>query len=175
MSNILQQLEPCLRGRICFLGLGNTDYGDDGFGVRLAEKLVDAGVADVIVAGTTPERWITQLSGFDHVVFLDAVDFGGAPGDAAFLNSAEMAARFPQISTHKISLGLLARWIEANGRTKASVLGVQPERLQSPQLSSTVQNSLDALCEVITATAQSCAAAPRCPEQALVTRMSNQP
>ncbi len=46
------------------------------------------------------------------------------------LNSDEMTARFPQISTHKISLGLLAKRVEANGTTKAWLLGVQPESLR---------------------------------------------
>ena len=37
------------------MGLGNIDCGDDGFGVRLAEELLEAGVPDVEVAGTAPE------------------------------------------------------------------------------------------------------------------------
>ena len=65
---------------------------------------------DVIVAGTAPDRYVGRVAddGFDHVVFLDAVDFGGAPGSAVFLSANEIAGRFPQISTHKISLGALA-------------------------------------------------------------------
>ena len=167
MSDLRQQLERCLRGRVCFMGLGNSDYGDDGFGVRLAEKLVTAGVSDVILAGTAPDRWITQLCGFDHVVFLDAVEFGGAVGDVVFLDSAQMATRFPQISTHKISLGLLAWSIESDGKTRAWLLGVQPQSLASPELSSDVQNTLDALCELIKAVARIGAAPFKCPEQPL--------
>jgi hydrogenase maturation protease len=167
MSVLLQQLEQSLPGRICFMGLGNPDYGDDGFGVRLAEKLIAAAVPDVIIAGTTPDRWITQLSSFDHVVFLDAVEFGGAAGDLVFLHSAEMAARFPQISTHKISLALLAQWIEASGKTKAWLLGVEPESLSSSQLSAKVQKTLNALSEFIQATVFVRTAAPTVPEQPL--------
>jgi len=167
MSNLRRQLEQSLRGRICFMGLGSSDYGDDGFGVRFAEKLIDVGIPDVIVAGTTPDRWITRLSCFDHVVFLDAVEFGGAAGDVVFLDSAAMAARFPQISTHKIALELLAQWIEANGKTKAWLLGVQPESLQSLQLSSRVQNTLDALCDLIKVSANLVTAALEYPEQPL--------
>jgi hydrogenase maturation protease len=167
MPNLRQQLEQFLRGRVCFMGLGNLDYGDDSLGVRLAERLIDAGVADVILAGTAPERWLSQLSSFDHVVFLDAVEFGGTPADLVFLESAEMVARFPQISTHKISLGVLAQWIEANGKTKAWLLGVQPESLQSPQLSSAVQETLNALCELIKASAHLGTAALEYPQQPL--------
>jgi hydrogenase maturation protease len=136
MANLRQQLDRCLQGRVCLLGLGNIDHGDDGFGVRLAEALMEGEAWKsshrVIVAGTAPERFIGRISdaGFDHVIFLDAVDFGGAPGSVVFLNSGEIAARFPQISTHQISLGVLAKWAESNGTTSAWLLGVQPESLR---------------------------------------------
>jgi len=146
MPDLRQQLERSLRGRVCFLGLGNPAQGDDGFGVRLAEELQAAGVPDVVIAETTPERWIGQLAEFDHVVFLDAVDCGGAAGSTVFLNSEEMAVRFPQISTHKISLGVLAKWVAANGTTKVWLLGAQPESLRpSRGLTPTVQTTLDLL------------------------------
>lgn len=150
MSNLREQLECSLTGRVCFMGLGNVEYGDDGFGVRLAEELKAGGVPDVIVAGTTPDRWISRFVGFDHIVFLDAVEFGGTPGSVVFLDSGEIAARFPQISTHKISVGVLASWVELAGSTKAWLLGVQPESLKpSPQLTPTLQLSLEVLRELL--------------------------
>ena len=66
------------------------------------------------------------------------------------LNSREMAARFPQISTHKISLGLLAQLIEADGRTKAWLLGVQRESLRAGgELSPPVKAAVDILSQLI--------------------------
>ncbi len=64
-----------------------------------------------------PNNWlaVALTPAFDHLVFLDAVDVGAAPGSVVFLNSQEMAARFPQISTHNISLGLLAKYVESGG------------------------------------------------------------
>jgi hydrogenase maturation protease len=167
MNGLRQEVELCLQGRVCFMGLGNVDYGDDGFGVRLAEELIAAGVPDVIIAGTIPDRWIGRAAGFDHIVFLDAVEFGGAPGGVVFLGAAEIAARFPQISTHKISLGVLAQWAEADGTTRAWLLGVQPESLQpQQQLTPTLQKTLAALCALLkTSTNQAGAAAPACPER----------
>ncbi|HXZ40181.1 MAG TPA: hydrogenase maturation protease [Terriglobales bacterium] len=167
MSDPLQQLEQCLAGRVCFMGLGNVDYADDGFGVRLAEALIAAGVPDVIVAGISPDRWIGRVAGFDHIVFLDAVEFGGEPGAVVFLDSAQMAARFPQISTHKISLGVLAQWAEATGTTKAWLLGVQPESLKpQQQLTPTLQNALELLCDLLkTSTDHAGTAASGCPAE----------
>lgn len=161
MPDLREQLEPCFAGRVCLMGLGNTDYGDDGFGVRLAEALAAVGVPEVVVAGTTPDRFIGRVAdgGFDRLIFLDAVEFGGAPGSVVLLDGADMVARFPQISTHKISLGLLAQWVESSGPTRAWLLGVQPQSLKSGAgLTTTVQNTLDALVELLNGAA-SCASA----------------
>ena len=150
MPDLRHQLESSLQGRVGFIGLGNLDYGDDGFGVCLAEELIAEGVPDVIIAGTAPDRWIGQAGRSDHVVFLDAVEFGGEPGSVVFLDCAQIATRFPQISTHKISLGLLAQWAESNGTTKAWLLGVQPQSLKpAPQLTPALQKTLEALCDLL--------------------------
>jgi len=106
----------------------------------------------VIIASTSPEDYLGCCAGGcqDHLVFLDAVEFGGKPGSVVLLNSGEMVSRFPQISTHKLSLGLLAKCVEANGATKAWLLGVQPESLRPGRcLSAAVQNTLAALEELL--------------------------
>lgn len=151
MAQLLDQLRECLRGRFCLMGLGNTDYGDDAFGVRLAERLFELGFADVVLAGASPERYITcAAEGVDNLVFLDAVEFGGEPGSVILLNAEEMTARFPQISTHKISLGLLAKCAESNGITKAWLLGVQPESIRQGQaLTPTMEKTIAVLCDLI--------------------------
>lgn len=152
MPNLRDDLERCLRGRVCVVGVGNPDRGDDGFGLRLAEALRDLGCPDVILAERTPERWMGRLtrSGFQTVLFLDAVDMGAAPGSAALLEAAEIVARYPQISTHKLCLGTLARLIEADGQTHALVLGVQPVAVhQVGDLSERVQTSLQILRDLL--------------------------
>jgi hydrogenase 3 maturation protease len=151
MHGLREQLQH-LHGRVCYVGLGNVDYSDDGFGVCLAGQLVEAGVPDVVIAGTTPEHDISRIAEevFDHVVFLDAVEFGGDPGSAVLLHTDEIAARFPQVSTHRMSLSVLAKWVEANGRSRVWLLGVQPESVKcSPQLTPGVQRTLEALSELL--------------------------
>jgi len=152
MPNLREQLQCCLEGRVCLMGIGNVDYGDDGFGVRLAEKLIEAGTPDVVVGGTSPDRCLGRVveEGFNHLVFLDAVECGGTPGSVVLLNTEEIVARFPQVSTHNISLGLLAKWAEANGNTRVWLLGVQPESLKrAGSLAPSVQTTLDALGELL--------------------------
>jgi hydrogenase 3 maturation protease len=159
MNDLPQQLARILQGRAAVVGVGNVARGDDGLGVRLAEliqelRLPPAGVR-VVVAGSGPERILTALSGgaFAHVLFLDAVEFGGGPGAVILLEAAGMIARWPQISTHQLSLGLLAQMIEAGGATKAWLLGVQPASLitgagLSPKVQATAELLADLFAEV---------------------------
>ena len=150
--NLRDQLESTLQGRVCIIGIGNPHYGDDGLGMKLAEELSDAGVVDIIVAGTIPETYIGAVCEheFDHVLFVDAVEFGAEPGSVVFLGADEIESRFPQISTHKMSVGMLAKFVESNGITKAWLLGVQPGSAREGQgLSPKVQESLNVLRELL--------------------------
>jgi hydrogenase maturation protease len=152
MPDLREQLQHCLHGRVCLMGLGNVDYGDDGFGVHLAGRLRHAGVPHVIVAEAAPEQCMGRIAdrGFDHVVFLDAVEFGGESGAVIFLDAAEIVSRFPQLSTHKLSLGTLAKWIGAGGVTRVWLLGVQPASIRPAEcLTPALQITLEALEELL--------------------------
>jgi hydrogenase 3 maturation protease len=151
MQSLGQQLQR-LHGRIGLLCVGNSDGGDDALGVRLGEELAGAGIPDVVIAGTEPEKWVFggAAEGFDHLIFVDAVDFGGEPGSVVFLNREQMTGRFPQVSTHRLSLGLPAQLTEERGTTKAWLLGVQPQSLQpGPVLSPSVQATLAVLNDLL--------------------------
>lgn len=83
--------------------------------------------------------------GYDHLLFIDAVECGAEPGAVAFLDADEMVSRFPQISTHKLSVGLLAKLVEENG-IKSQLLGVQPGSIRSgAELSPEVGRTADIL------------------------------
>ena len=151
-TNLREQLEHTLAGRVCFMGVGNAGYADDALGLHLAQQLLEAGVPDVVVAGNSPDRCLGSAASmkFDHLVFLDTAEFGAAPGSVVFLDSHQIAARYPQISTHKISLGVLAGFVESNGVTRAWLLGVQPESLKEGNgLSPKVRKTLGVLLELL--------------------------
>ena len=163
MPDLREKLQHCFRGRVCVMGLGNIDYGDDGFGVYLAEsiasRLARSGKVflgrNVISAGTMPERYISYVTArsFDNLVFLDAVEFGGEPGSVLLLTAEETTARFPQISTHKMSIGLLANLINGSKRTRVWLLGVQPVSLKTAggltaALQTTVEQLGALLCDI---------------------------
>ncbi|MCX8156815.1 MAG: hydrogenase maturation protease [Verrucomicrobiae bacterium] len=147
MQPLRSALEAVLRGHTAVVGVGNPDHGDDGAGVRLAEKLLAAGCANVFVAGTTPEQTAPSLArlGFERMLFLDAVEFGGAPGDVVLLGAREIQSRFPQVSTHKLSLGMLARMLEVDRGTQIWLLGMQPGSLRGNTLSEVMEATVAAL------------------------------
>ncbi|WCJ60679.1 hydrogenase maturation protease [Fontisphaera persica] len=140
-------MEAVLRGHTAVVGVGNPDHGDDGAGVRLAERLLAAGCANVFVAGVTPEQTAPSLArlGFERLLFLDAVDFGGAPGSVVLLGGREIQSRFPQVSTHKLSLGTLARMLELDRGTQVWLLGMQPLNLNGTALSEVMEQTVQAL------------------------------
>jgi len=117
----------------CVMGIGNLDRGDDGFGVRFAELLRDSGWPSVFIAETTPENHIGRLAdgNFTDVLLVDAVDAGAKPGTAVFLDAAGIDSRFPQVSTHKLSLAMISRVAIERYGCKAWLLGVQPTAVQA--------------------------------------------
>ncbi len=138
------ELADRLCGRVCLVGIGNRNLQDDAFGVALAQalapKVASLEKVDVVQAGTVPEEYMGKLMGtYDSVLFLDAVQFGAAPGTVVLLDTAELEVRFPQVSTHKVALGTLARLLEAEG-ARVALVGVQPEGLEADKpLSPAVQ------------------------------------
>lgn len=152
MQTLWDELNANLRGRVALVGIGNPDCGDDGFGVRLADAMRALGYPDVILAERTPERWMDRLvrSGLQAILFLDAVEMQAPPGHVVFFDAAQIAARHPQISTHKLSLGTLARLIETESGTRVFLLGVQPQSVAyAPELSAPVRTALETLRDLL--------------------------
>ena len=144
-KNLQETIKEALTGRTVFVGIGNVDLGDDGSGVRLAEALADSGLPDVLIARTVPENYVTTLArgGFENVVLMDVVSTGAEPGSVVFLDASEVKIRFPQISTHKLSLATLAQLIESESPTRVWLLGIQPQTVkQGSGLSKTVETTL---------------------------------
>jgi hydrogenase maturation protease len=155
MDDFSSVLAVVLRGRTAFVGIGNIDRGDDGLGVRLAEALRDVGLENVLIAGTTPENHVAALADgqYDAVIFLDAVPSAGKPGTVVLIGASEIRSVFPQVSTHKFSLGTLACIVESGNGTKVWLLGVCPASINmGTSLSGTVKETVKTLTELITVT-----------------------
>lgn len=196
MNLLPHQLRPCLRRRVCLVGIGNPRLGDAAVGVRIAEALdscrnspgrpadssQDAAPASplplptdresssepshrpgsvprpkdaatvILLAATDPQRFLPEIvrGAYDHVVFIEAVDFGGRPGAVTVLRSEEILTRYTLNPPDARSLGFLAERIEANGHTKTWVLGVQPASFRPDRpLSQSVQCTVKALVRLL--------------------------
>ena len=70
--------------RILVAGVGNLLRGDDGFGVVVAQRLLENEVpaeVDVLELGIGGNHLVQELfAGADALIVVDAVDLGGAPG-----------------------------------------------------------------------------------------------
>jgi hydrogenase maturation protease len=122
------RLEAVLHGRrAAVVGVGNRLRGDDGAGSWLAERLRDRCRVPVFDAETVPEDVLGPLlaAAPEVVLFVDAADHGGHPGEACVAPARELAGRCG--STHGMSLLLLARALEAHG-IEAWLVGLQPAR-----------------------------------------------
>jgi hypothetical protein len=84
----------------------------------------------------------------------------------ALLNAREICARYPQISTHKISLGVLAKWVRATSRTKVWLLGVQPQSIRPGEtLTATVGATRDLLRTLLLELNHVATTVPGCPAE----------
>jgi hydrogenase maturation protease len=153
IDDLRDMLAPLCCGSTAFLGIGNTDRSDDGAGVLLAQVLMELGVDNVFIGRAQPEKSVPELrdGDFDTVVFLDAVDFQAEPGAVALLDANQIAGRYPQVSTHKLSMGTLAQLVANNTTRAVWLLGIQPVSiaLGAGGLSGPVEKTLHMLAHTI--------------------------
>ena len=91
--------------RIVVLGLGNILYGDEGFGVRVAERLYSRyafpDTVEIVDAGPQGHPLLAFVERATRLLLLDAVDFGLQPGTTVEKDSTGIPA---YLSAHKMSL-----------------------------------------------------------------------
>ena len=129
------QISECIGtrpGAVILVGMGNRDRADDGVGLELAERLKKRypnhvfSEEDKSVEGIVFEQMERQ--DIDTILFIDATDFGGNPGDVQCFRSEDAQRFVPSFSTHKVPITLLMEVVEQHGK-KPLLLGIQPESL----------------------------------------------
>ena len=125
-----EDLASKLAGRTVVVGVGDAHKADDGAGPKMVEALADAGFLGVVDSGTTPEleTWRIREMEPDSVLFVDAVDFGGEPGDVVVLKANDL--RESGFDTHRAPLRLTMRYIELELGAACHLLAVQPKSVQ---------------------------------------------
>lgn len=177
----IEELRQRLRAPTAVVGVGNELCGDDAAGVLVAQLLGEAvgpgRVSDrlhVVQTGPVPENYIGPiLQDQPHqVVFCDAVDFGGAPGEWRVFEMDDLSEAC--VSTHNSSLALLSRVLAAEGVEDIFVVGIQPKQTSfgsscSSEVMAAVEEIVAALLAAATCSedAGSCLAGDRSHQTAL--------
>jgi hydrogenase maturation protease len=126
------------RLRIVVLGIGNLLWADEGFGVRAVEALQAGwsfGPEVRLVDGGTQGLYLLPLvSEATHLLILDAVDYGLAPGTIRCVRDADVP-RFlgaKKMSLHQTGFQEVLMLAQLTGVLPAHVtlLGCQPEELE---------------------------------------------
>ena len=127
---------------------------DDRLGVvlarALAKKLPSESAIRIVSGGEAPENFTGAIRAFSpsHVILLDAVDHGLAPG-TAFL-ADEHAIAVGDMTSHHLPLKLLMRFLGASIPCRVILVGIQPQNLRpGNRLSAAVQKTLTALAEFL--------------------------
>jgi len=129
------------------VGIGNTLKSDDGVGSLLAIRIKDKVPYIVYDAGTSPENYLGKIikDKPDNIVLIDAVDFGGTPGEFRELESEEVKT-INLFSTHNASISLTINYLQTNLKVDIIVLIIQPKSLKfGDQLSPEISAALDKL------------------------------
>jgi hydrogenase maturation protease len=145
--------------KVLVAGVGNRLMGDDGFGPRVIDILsatpmpMNVEARDIGTAGVTIA---TDLSGYDLVVFLDAVDIEGEPGR---LQKSEIVveedggdmAELSRFTLHEVGLEGLLKFAKAIGvlPPRVILIGCKPKTLSPTlEISPEVEDALDAAAEI---------------------------
>lgn len=153
MADLAREIAGWRGSRLWVLGVGNAAQGDDGFGVRLVEVLgprLDGETVRALDVGIAPERFVGRAAaeGCEALVFADAARFGASPGAVLLADAAELRARPPGASTHRVPISVLAQYAEGLG-LRAWLLGVQPQTLEGDRLSPAVAGTVRALAGLL--------------------------
>lgn len=141
--------------RVVVCGIGNDLRGDDDAGlqcVRMAAASAEAGGRTVVFieGGETPENQTGRMREFhpDLVILIDAARSGRAPGEIFIVDPEKIAD--DEVSTHRISLGMLVRYIRESIGAAVLFIGLEPESTEiGGAVSVAVRASIEALSEYL--------------------------
>ncbi len=142
---------------VMVLGVGCTLYSDEGFGVRVIEKmqreydfsedvlLVDGGVLGINLLGV--------ISKPDHLIVVDAIRNKGKPGDLYRLAGDDIPERIrAKNSLHQVDFLEALTLCQALDKVPETViLGIEPEDIEtlSTELTATAQAKVDTIIEKV--------------------------
>lgn len=150
--NITELLKNAKRIVIC--GIGNENRGDDAFGVVVAErlkKILQKPGIIVINCGEVPESYTGVIKRHrpDVVVFIDAIEFGGKPGE--IVTADPEGTLGSAASTHSLPLRVLVQYLKTELKdTEFILIGCQPKSTALfGEMSGEIKKSAEELVEIL--------------------------
>jgi hydrogenase maturation protease len=131
MKDLEEELLERLKGkRFGVVGIGNVIRGDDGAGCMVVEKIGGDFPMPIVDCAEVPENyggWVERRD-LEAVVYVDAVDFGGAPGEVRIVELEKMMES--ATSTHHLSLHYMIRFLKKEWNGDALLVGIQPVSIE---------------------------------------------
>ena len=136
--------------KIGIIGVGNTFMGDDGIGCAVVEKLKKKPLPkniSVIDIGASIWNLLHISSKLDIIIIVDAVDFGGVPGETRCFSPEDIdSLRYTHgLSTHEsnlLDIIKISRELSENPK-KIVIFGIQPATIvPSTELSLALKTKL---------------------------------
>jgi len=143
--------------KIGIIGVGNIFMGDDGVGAAVLELLKNEPLPENVMLinnGTSGMSLLHTLARLDAAIIVDAVDFGGSPGEACGFTPEDVKStkQVPGLSTHECDLLSV---IELSGKLcecpeTIIIFGIQPAAMiSSKELSPALKMKLPELVKDI--------------------------
>lgn len=144
---------------IMILGIGNILFSDEGFGIRVVERLADlyefSENISVVDGGVLGINLLGIISEADHLIVVDAVRKGEKPGTMIRLEGDELQARIrAKNSLHQVDfLEALTMCQVFDKVPQTVVLGVEPQDIEtmSDKLTPIVQANVEPMVETVLA------------------------
>jgi hydrogenase maturation protease len=154
-------LDECLNGDTVIVGIGNRWRGDDAAGPALIDRLSGRVSARCLDAGDAPERHLGAVAcSTDTILLVDAVDFGGAPGQVAVFAEPDLPDRFG--TTHDVPLRTLMSYLRVQSGAMVLLLGIQRGHTAfGAPMSGEVRASVELVAQILTARLARTPAGPR--------------
>jgi len=137
------------------LGIGNTLWGDEGFGPQVVARLRESAppaAVELVDGGTQGLYLLPLIQDCERLIVFDAVDFGKQPGAIVVLRDAEIPAFFGQrpLSLHQTAFTdvLAAAALTGALPTAVTLVGVQFENIEtwggglSPRVAAAVDDAI---------------------------------
>jgi len=138
------------------VGVGSSLRSDDVAGIRIAERVRGLALPDVhaVIGHTAPENVTGEIRAFapSHVLFVDAADFGAAPGSVRLFESADIGGMTS--STHTLPLHVIADYLTQELDCRIVFLGLQPKSVEfgdavSNEVAAAIEETVEAIAEAL--------------------------